>query len=112
MVSIDVSALDSDLKDDVVTFIESKLPVKSDKDGDLISFEDKSPRSHVTSPEIRTYMKRFLYSKDMRKQFRILSEGGSLTFVKQKLEKEEEEEEKEEEESKKKSADESSKASD
>ena len=94
MVSINISALDSDLKDDVVTFIEGKLPVKSDKDGDVISFEDKSPRSHVTSPEIRTYMKRFLYAKDLRKQFRVLSEDGSLTFVKQHLEKEEEEEEK------------------
>ncbi len=81
------------MKEDVVSFIEAKLPVKSDKDGDLISFEDKSPRTHVSSPEIRTYMKRFLHSKDLRKQFRILSEDGSLTFVKQKLEKEEEEEE-------------------
>jgi len=95
MVSINISALDSDLKDDVVTFIEGKLPVKSDKDGDVISFEDKSPRSHVTSPEIRTYMKRFLYAKDLRKQFRVLSEDGSLTFVKQHLEKEEEEEKEE-----------------
>jgi hypothetical protein len=95
MVNIDVSALDSDLKNDVVTFIESKLPVKSEKDGDVISFEDKSSRSHVTSPEVRTYMKRFLHSKDLRKKFRILSEDGSLTFVKQKLEKEEEEEEEE-----------------
>jgi hypothetical protein len=93
MVSIDVSALDSELKDDVVTFIESKLPVKSDKDGDVVTFEDKSPRSHVSSPEVRTYMKRFLHSKDLKKQFRVLSEDGSLTFVKQHLEKEEEEEE-------------------
>lgn len=108
MVSIDVSALDSDLKDDAVMFIESKLPVKSDRDGDVISFEDKSPRSHVTSPEVRTYMKRFLHSKDLRKQFRILSEGGSLTFVRQKLEKEEEEEEEESTKTK----GESSKASD
>jgi hypothetical protein len=93
MVSINVSALDSELKDDVVTFIESKLPVKSDKDGDVVTFEDKSPRSHVSSPEVRTYMKRFLHSKDLKKQFRVLSEDGSLTFVKQHLEKEEEEEE-------------------
>ena len=92
MVSIDVSSLDSDLKDDVVTFIESKLPVKSDRDGDVITFDDKSPRSHVTSPEVRTYHKRFLHAKDLKKQFRLLSEDGSLTFVKQKLEKEEEEE--------------------
>jgi len=94
MVSINVSALDSDLKDDVVVFIMGKLPVTSDKDGDVVSFEDKSPRTHVTSPEVKTYMKRFIHSKDLRKQFRILSEDGSLTFVKRHLEKEEEEEEK------------------
>jgi hypothetical protein len=94
MVSINVSALDSDLKDDVVVFVMGKLPVTSDKDGDMISFEDKSPRTHVTSPEVKTYLKRFLHSKDLRKQFRILSEDGSLTFVKKHLEKEEEEEEK------------------
>ena len=94
MVSINVSALDSDLKDDVVVFIMGKLPVTSDKDGDVVSFEDKSPRTHVSSPEVKTYLKRFIHSKDLRKQFRILSEDGSLTFVKRHLEKEEEEEEK------------------
>ncbi len=94
MVSINVAALDSDLKDDVVDFISGKLRVSSEKDGDVISFEDKSPRTHVTSPEIRTYLKRYLHSKDLRKQFRILSEDGSLTFVKRHLEEDEEEEEK------------------
>jgi len=101
MVSINVSALDSDLKDDVVTFLEAKLPIKSDKDGDVISFEDKSARSHVTSPEIRTYMKRFLHAKELKKQFRILSEDGSLTFVKQHIDKEDEKEEEGEESTKK-----------
>jgi hypothetical protein len=100
MVSIDVSALDSDLKDDVVTFVESKLPLKSEKDGDVITFEDKSPRSHVSSPEVRTYLKRFLHSNDLKKRFRILSEDGSLAFVKR-LNQKEEEEEKEEKEKKK-----------
>jgi len=106
LVSIDVSALDSDMKDDVVTFIELKLPLKSDKDGDMISFEDKSARSHVSSPEVRTYMKRFLHSKDLRKKYRILSEDGALTFVKQKVDKEKEEKEEKPEGSKGKSSNE------
>ena len=92
MVRINVSSLDSDLKEDVVTFIEAKLPVKSDKEGDFVTFDDKSQRTHVTSPEVRTYLKRFLHAKDLKKQFRLLNEDGSLTFVKQKLEKEDEEE--------------------
>jgi hypothetical protein len=108
MVSIDVSALESDLKDDVVLFIQAKLPVKGDKDGDVISFEDKSPRTHVTSPEIRTYLKRFIHSKDLKKEFRILSEDGSLTFVKRQIEKEEEEAQKEKEAETKKKKGESS----
>lgn len=116
MVSIDVSTLDSDLKDSCVTFIESKLPVKSERDGDMVSFEDKSSRSHVSSPEIRTYMKRFLYQNDLKKKFRILSEDGSLTFVRQKLDEEEEEkeekEEKEKETTKKKSDSSTSKEKD
>jgi hypothetical protein len=101
MVSINVASLDSDLKDEVVVFVLGKLPVTSEKDGDVISFEDKSSRSHVTSPEVRTYLKRFLHSKDLKKQFRILSEDGSLTFVKKHLEKEEEEEEEEKDKAKK-----------
>ncbi len=92
MVSVDVSDLDSESKEDVVSFVESKLPVKSDKDGDLITFEDKSPRSHVSAPEVRTYLKRFLHSNDLKKQFRLLSEDGSLKFVKRPIDKEEEEE--------------------
>jgi len=94
MVSIDVSALDSELKDDVVTFVESKLPLKSNKEGDIVTFENKSSRSHVSSPEVRTYLKRFLHSNDLKKRYRILSEEGSLVFVKR-LKQEEEEEGKE-----------------
>ncbi|MDA4111833.1 MAG: hypothetical protein OK439_04800 [Thaumarchaeota archaeon] len=101
MVSVDIADLESDSKDELVAFIESKLPVKSDKDGDIVTFEDKSPKSHVRGPEVRTYLKRFLHTKDMKKQFRILSEDGSLKFVKRIVDKEEKESEEEEEKGKK-----------
>ena len=91
MITVDLADLESDAKEGVVSFIESKLPLKSEKDGDLVTFEDKSSRTHVSSPEVRTYMKRYIHSKDLRKQYRILSEDGSLKFVKQKIESEEEE---------------------
>lgn len=91
MVTVDVEELDADAKENITEFMESKLPVKCEKDGDLIRFEEKSPRSHVTSPEIRTYLKRYLHVKKLKKQYRLLSEGTSLKFVKQKIEKEEEE---------------------
>ena len=102
MVTIDVSDLEADSKDSVVTFIEAKLPVKSEKDGDLVTFEDKSPRSHVSGPEIRTYLKRFLHANNLRKRYRLLSDGSSLRFVKQNVEDEEEEDKEEEEKSEKK----------
>ncbi len=92
MVTVDTSDLEGSVKDGLVEFIESKLPVKSEKEGEVVTFEDKSPRTHVTSPEIRTYLKRYIHSKELRKQYRILSESGSLKFVKQKVEEEEEEE--------------------
>lgn len=92
MVTIDLNDLEDDMKEGVVAFIESRLPLKSEKEGDIVKFEDKSPRSHVTSPDIRTCMKKYIHSKSARKKYRILSENGSLKFVKQKIEKEEEEE--------------------
>jgi len=108
MVTVDLADLEAEAKGTLVTFIESKLPVKSDQTGDLVTFEDKSPRTHVTSPEVRTYLKRYLHSNNLRKKYRLLSDSGTLKFVKQKLEKEEEEEEEEgERESEKKEAKES-----
>ena len=91
MVTVDISSLESDDKENLTDFMESKLPVKCERDGDSVEFEDKSPRSHVTSPEIRTYLKRYLHTRKLRKRYRLLSDGASLRFVKQAVEKEEEE---------------------
>lgn len=91
MVNVDLTGLESDVKEGLVEFIESKLPVKSEKEGETVTFEDKSPRTHVRSPQVRTYLKRYLHQKELRKQYRVLSEEGSLKFVKQKVEEEEEE---------------------
>lgn len=92
MVTVDLADLETEAKEGVVSFIESKLLLKSEKNGDLVTFEDKSPRTHVSSPEVRTYLKRYIHSKDLRKEYRVLSEEGSLKFVKQKIEPEDEEE--------------------
>ncbi len=97
MIDVDISGLENDAKDVIVSFIESKLPVKGERDGDKLSFEDRSDRNHVTNPEIRTYLKRFLHKNKLRQSYRLLSESGTLSFVKRK----EEEVEKEEKESKK-----------
>ncbi len=86
-----MTELEGDQKDGAVEFIESKLPLQSERKGDLVTFVDKSARTHIRSPEIRTYMKRYLHSKDLRKEYRVLSDSGSLKFVKQNIEEETEE---------------------
>lgn len=92
MVKVDLTGLEGDVKDSLVEFVESKLPVKGEKDGDVVTFEDKSDRTHVSSPQVKTCLKRYIHSKDLRKQFRILSEEGSFIFVKKNVEDEDSEE--------------------
>ncbi|MDG7001225.1 MAG: hypothetical protein JRN15_19180 [Nitrososphaerota archaeon] len=93
MLTVDISNLESDTKDGVVTFVESKLAVKSDREGDVVTFDDKSERTHVSSREIRTYLKRYIHANKLKKKYRLLSEDGTLKFVKSKVEEDEEEEE-------------------
>ena len=92
MVTVNLEDMETEAKEGFVEFVESKLPLKSEKKGDIVTFEDKSTRSHVSSPEVRTYLKRYIHSKDLRKKYRVLSEDGSLKFVKQKIEEEQEDE--------------------
>lgn len=92
MLTVDISGLEADLKDGLASFIESKLKVKSEREGDSVTFEDKTEKTHVKSTEIRTYLKRYLHAKDLRKKYRLLSEDGELKFVKVKIEEESEEE--------------------
>ncbi len=101
MVDLDISELGSEDKDGVAEFVESKLAVKADRSGDLVTFEDKNERTRVTVPEIRTYLKRYLHKKELRKEFRLLSEDGTLKFVKRPAGSTESEDEEEKEEKKK-----------
>jgi hypothetical protein len=93
MLSVDISDLEDAAKDDLSEFIESKLQVKSEQEGSVITFDDKSSRTHVSAPEIRTYLKRFMHAKELRKKYRLLSSNGSLKFVKLRSDQIEEEEE-------------------
>ncbi len=93
MLSVDVSDLEGDLKDELSGFIESRLAVKSERNGDKISFDDKSDRTHVRGPEVRTYLKRFMHTKGIRKKYRLLSDEGNLKFVKLREDQTKEEEE-------------------
>ena len=92
MVKVDLTGLAGEVKDGLVEFVESKLPVRSERDGDVVTFDDKSDRTHVSSPQVKTYLKRYIHSKDIKKQFRILSEEGRFIFVKQEVDEEDKEE--------------------
>lgn len=96
MLSVDVSDLDQDIREGLPEFVESKLQVKSEQDGTVITFDDKNNRTHVSAPEIKTYLKRFLHSKELRKKYRLLSSDGTIKFVKLRPDQMEEEEEEEE----------------
>lgn len=101
MLSVDVSALEDDVREGLPAFIESKLMVKSEQDGNVVTFEDKSERTRVSSPEIRTYLKRFMLNKRIRKKYRLLSQDGTLKFVKLRPDQMEEEDEDDEDRKKK-----------
>jgi hypothetical protein len=98
MTTVDVTDLDDENKKDLPEFIESKLMVKADVSQNLVSFEDKNQRTHVTSPEIRVYVKRFLHKKRIRKRFRLLSSEGTLRIIKIREDQLSEEEKKKDEE--------------
>jgi hypothetical protein len=98
LVTVDVSDLDDDDKKSLPEFVESKLKVKSDVSGNEVSFEDSSERTHVTSPEIRAYLKRFMHTKGIRKRYRLLSMDGNLKFVKLREDQIKDEDKEEEEE--------------
>ena len=95
MVTLNVKDLDGDVKEEISGFLESKLPVKTERDGDKIIFTDKDERTHVRSPEIRTYVKRFMHTKKIRRKFRLLNIEGDLKFVKLRSDQVEEDEEEE-----------------
>ncbi len=99
MLSVDISDLDKDVRDGLSEFIESKLQVKSEQEGEVVTFEDKNSRTHVSTPEIKTYLKRFLHAKELRKKYRLLSIDSTMKFVK--LRPDQMEEEAEEEKGKK-----------
>jgi hypothetical protein len=102
MLSGDMSALDEEFREGLPSFIESKLMVKTEQEGQVVTFDDKTDRTHVSSPEIKTYLKRYMQNKGIRKRFRLLSQEGTLKFVKLRPDQMEEEEEEDEEQKKEK----------
>jgi hypothetical protein len=83
-----------DKGDDLATFLEPRVGTKPSVSGDSIEIEDEGLRTGVRPRHVKTYIKRFLYMKGVRKNYRVFVAGKELTIQEIVL-KEEEEEKKE-----------------
>lgn len=68
---------------DLITFLEEKLKIKSSKEGDKIIFEDEE--SKLKKPLVKTYLKRFLHKNNF-KDYRVLVKGNEMKIVELKTE--------------------------
>ncbi len=82
-----------DKGDELATFLEPRIGVKAEVSGGELEIEDESMRKGVRSRHVKTYIKKFLSIEKLRKDYRILVEGGELRLVELVGEEEEEEEE-------------------
>ena len=84
-----------DKGDDLATFLEPRVGTKPSLSGDSMEIEDGSVREGVKPRQVKTYIKRFLYMKGVRKKYRVFVAGKELTIQEIEVGKEEEEEKKE-----------------
>ena len=83
-----------DKGDELVAFLEPRVGAKPALEGGAIEIEDESMREGVKPRHVKTYIKRFLYMKGVRKNYRVFVSGKELTIQEIVLgEKEEEEKE-------------------
>ena len=94
---------------ELAEFLEPRLGAKPEVSGGEISVGDDSIKKTVNTRHVKTYVKRFLWKKGERKNYRVLVEGKELRLIElepSEAEKEEREklEEKEKERAKKEEA--------
>jgi len=78
--------------EELSAFLEPRVGAKPSVSSDSIEIEDGSIRAGVRPRHVKTYIKRFMYIKGIRKNFRVFVSGGELTIQEIELGKEEEEE--------------------
>src|SRR5437667_11632202 len=71
--------------------------MKPSVSGGELEMEDSAIRKGVKPRQVKTYVKRFLHQKGLRKTFRVLVNGSELTIQEREREEEEKKEEKEKE---------------
>lgn len=83
-----------DQGEELAAFLEPRVGVKPSVSGDALEVEDGSIREGVRPRHVKTYIKRFMYMKGVRKKFRVFVSGKELTIQEIELSEEEEKEEK------------------
>lgn len=84
-----------DQREELAAFLEPRLGAKPEVTGDALEVEDGAMRAGVKPRDVKTYIKRFMYMKGVRKRYRVFVAGKELTIQEiEQGEKEEEEEEK------------------
>jgi len=78
--------------DELVAFLEPRVGTKPSLSGDSVEIVDDGMRKGVKPRHVKTYIKRFLYMKGVRKNYRVFVEGRELTIQEIELKKKEEEE--------------------
>jgi len=83
-----------DKGDDLVAFLEPRVGTKPSLSGGEIEIEDEKVKEGVRPRHVKTYIKRFLYMKGVRKNYRVFVAGKELTIQEIELGEKEEEEKK------------------
>lgn len=83
-----------DQGEELAAFLEPRVGVKPSVSGDALEVEDGSIREGVRPRHVKTYIKRFMYMKGVKKKYRVFVSGKELTIQEIELGEEEEKEEK------------------
>lgn len=84
-----------DKGEELAAFLEPRVGTKPSISGGTLDVEDGSIREGVRPRHVKTYIKRFMYMKGIKKNYRIFVSGNELTIQEIELSEEKEKEEKE-----------------
>ncbi len=67
--------------EELAEFLEPRLGAKPSVSGGELTFDDDSMKKTVRARHVKTYVKRFLWKKGERKNYRVLVEGKELRLI-------------------------------
>ncbi len=76
-------------------FLEARVGTKAELSGDSIEIDSESVRKGMNTRKVKTYVKRFLFMKGVRKDYRVFVDADQLTIQELETTESEDEEEKE-----------------